>query len=58
MPTLSLIAAIAADGGIGKGQQLLCHLPNDLKHFKTLTMGHTIVMGRNTYESLPKGALP
>lgn len=58
MPTISLIAAIAADGGIGKGQQLLCHLPEDLKHFKALTLGHTIVMGRNTYESLPKGALP
>ncbi len=58
MPIISLIAAIAADGGIGKGQQLLCHLPNDLKHFKALTMGHTIVMGRNTYESLPNGALP
>lgn len=55
---LALIAAVAADGAIGRDQQLLCHLPNDLKHFKTLTSGHTVVMGRRTFESLPKGALP
>lgn len=44
--------AIGVDGG------LLCHLPNDLKHFKKVTTGHTIIMGRRTYESLPNGALP
>ena len=46
------------NNGIGKDGDLLCHLPNDLKHFKKITTGHTIIMGRKTYESLPKGALP
>ena len=55
---IALIAAVADNGAIGRNQQLLCHLPNDLKHFKTLTSGHTVVMGRRTFESLPKGALP
>lgn len=55
---ISLIVAIAANNAIGKNQDLLCHLPNDLKRFKAITVGHTIVMGRRTFESLPKGALP
>lgn len=55
---ISLIVAIAANNAIGKNQNLLCHLPNDLKRFKAITLGHTIVMGRRTFESLPKGALP
>lgn len=55
---LSLIAAIAEDGAIGKQQALLCHLPNDLKRFKAITSGHTVIMGRRTFESLPNGALP
>ena len=54
---LHLIAAVAKDGGIGKDNQLLCHISADLKRFKQLTMGHTIVMGRKTFESLP-GILP
>ncbi len=58
MKRLSLIAAVAQDGAIGKENDLLCHLPADLKHFKAITLGHTIVMGRRTFESLPKGALP
>ncbi len=58
MTTLSLIAAVALDGAIGFGNKLLYWLPNDLKRFKTLTTGHTIIMGRRTFESLPKGALP
>ena len=58
MSKIALIAAVAEKGAIGRDQQLLCHLPNDLKHFKTLTSGHTVVMGRKTFESLPKGALP
>ncbi|MCD7937259.1 MAG: dihydrofolate reductase, partial [Tannerellaceae bacterium] len=58
MSTVSIIAAIAEKNAIGKNQQLLCHLPNDLKRFKELTNGHAIVMGRKTFESLPKGALP
>ena len=55
---ITLIAAFADQLAIGHQQQLLCHLPADLKHFKTLTSGHTVVMGRKTFESLPKGALP
>lgn len=55
---ISLIVAVASNGAIGKQQDLLCHLPNDLKRFKVITLGHTIVMGRRTFESLPKGALP
>ncbi|MGM9760046.1 MAG: dihydrofolate reductase [Parabacteroides sp.] len=57
MSTLSIIAAVSENGGIGKGQELLCHLSTDLKRFKALTTGHTIVMGRKTFESLPH-ALP
>ena len=53
-----LIAAIDLNGGIGKDNKLLCHLPADLKHFKQLTSGKTVVMGRKTFESLPAGALP
>lgn len=51
---IHMIAAVARDGGIGKDGGLLCHLPVDLKHFKNLTMGHTIIMGRKTFESLPR----
>jgi len=55
---LTLIAAVAENGAIGFQNKLLYWLPNDLKRFKALTTGHTIVMGRKTFESLPKGALP
>ncbi len=55
---VSIIAAVAANGAIGFQNKLLYWLPNDLKRFKSLTTGHTIVMGRHTFESLPKGALP
>jgi dihydrofolate reductase len=58
MAKISLIAAVDRRGGIGYQNQLLYWLPNDLKRFKALTTGHTIVMGRRTFESLPKGALP
>ena len=58
MNNLSAIVVIAENSAIGKNNDLLCHLPADLKHFKELTMGHTIIMGRRTFESLPKGALP
>lgn len=54
---IHIIAAVDAAGGIGKDNDLLCHLPADLKRFKSLTMGHPIVMGRKTFESLP-GVLP
>ncbi len=53
-----MIAAVAKNGAIGFENKLIYWLPNDLKRFKALTTGHTIVMGRNTYDSLPKGALP
>jgi len=55
---LSIIVAIDNHYAIGRDNQLLCHLPNDLKHFKQITEGHTIVMGRKTYLSLPKRPLP
>lgn len=58
MKDISLIAAVANNNAIGHQQDLLCYMPADLKHFKELTSGHTIVMGRRTFESLPKGALP
>ena len=55
---ISLIAAVARNRAIGFQNKLLYWLPNDLKRFKSLTTGHTIIMGRRTFESLPKGALP
>jgi dihydrofolate reductase len=51
-PTLALIAAVARNGAIGKDNGLLVHLPQDLPRFKRLTMGHPVVMGRKTWESL------
>lgn len=55
---VALIAAVAQNGAIGNGNKLIYWLPNDLKRFKQLTTGHTIIMGSNTFRSLPKGALP
>ena len=55
---ISIIAAVARNRAIGYENKLIYWLPNDLKRFKTLTTGHTIIMGRNTFLSLPKGALP
>ena len=55
---ISIIAAVAKNRAIGFENKLIYWLPNDLKRFKALTTGHTIVMGRKTFESLPKGALP
>ncbi len=54
MSIISLIAAIDESGGLGINNQLLCHLPADLQHFKHITMGKTIIMGRKTYESIGK----
>ena len=51
---LSIIAAISDNNVIGKDNKLLWHLPEDLKRFKELTTGHTIIMGRKTFESLGK----
>lgn len=55
---LAIIAAIGRNRAIGCHNRLPWFLPEDLAHFKALTMGHPIIMGRNTYESLPHGALP
>ena len=55
---INIIVAIAKNNAIGFENKLLYWLPNDLKRFKTLTTGHTIIMGRKTFESFPKGALP
>ncbi|MDR2844443.1 MAG: dihydrofolate reductase [Candidatus Symbiothrix sp.] len=55
---LSIIVAIGKNNEIGKDNAMLCHLPADLKHFKEVTSGHPVIMGRKTFESLPKGPLP
>jgi dihydrofolate reductase len=55
---ISIIVAIAQNFAIGKNNDLLFHLPNDLKRFKQITTGHPVIMGRNTLLSLPNGALP
>lgn len=52
MARINVIAAMAKNHTIGINNTLPWHLPEDLKHFKTLTMGHHIVMGRKTYESI------
>ncbi len=57
MTELHLIVAHARNGVIGKDNQLPWHLPEDLKHFKRTTLGKPVIMGRKTWESLPK-ALP
>ena len=51
-PTLAVIAAVARNGAIGKGNALLVHLPQDLPRFKRLTLGCPVIMGRNTWESI------
>ena len=56
---LSIIACISqTNRAIGYQNRLLYHIKSDLTRFRELTMGHTIIMGRKTYESLPNGALP
>jgi dihydrofolate reductase len=57
-PNLSIIVAVAENLAIGKNNDLLWHLSSDLKRFKKLTTGHPVVMGRRTWESLPKRPLP
>lgn len=51
---LTIIAAASENNALGKDNQLLWHLPEDFKRFKTLTSGHYIIMGRKTFESFPK----
>lgn len=57
-PNLSIIVAMADNRAIGKDNDLLWHLSGDLKRFKKLTTGHPVVMGRKTWDSLPKRPLP
>lgn len=52
--TISAVVAIAENNAIGKNNELLWRLPNDLKHFKQITSGHTVIMGRKTYDSVGK----
>ncbi len=54
MNQTTIVVAISENNAIGKDNQLLWHLPADLKHFKTITSGHTIIMGRKTYDSIGK----
>ena len=56
-PRVYLVAAVAANGIIGANGKLPWHIPEELKHFKKLTLGHPVIMGRRTWESL-KGPLP
>lgn len=51
---ISIIVAIGENHAIGKNNQLLWHMPNDLKHFKEITSGRTIIMGRKTFDSVGK----
>ena len=55
---ISIIVAIAENHAIGKDNKLLWHISEDLKRFRKLTTGHTLIMGRNTFLSLPNGVLP
>jgi dihydrofolate reductase len=55
---ISIIVAVAENNAIGFKNQLLFKISDDLKRFKTITTGHTVIMGRNTFLSLPNGALP
>jgi dihydrofolate reductase len=52
-PQIVLIAAVARNGVIGRDNALLWHLPEDMKHFRRVTAGHAVVMGRKTWDSLP-----
>ena len=55
---ISIIVAVAENYAIGKKGDLLCHMPADLKHFKEITSGKTVLMGERTFFSLPKHPLP
>lgn len=55
---VAMIAAIGKNNALGKGNTLLWHMPADMKHFRETTRGHTVIMGRKTFESLRNGPLP
>lgn len=54
---IQIVVVVDQKNGIGKNNQLLCHMPADLKHFKKHTIGHPVIMGRKTFDSMGK-ALP
>lgn len=54
---IAIIVAVAQNFAIGKNNELLFHLPNDLKRFKQITKGHSVIMGKKTFFSLPNGPL-
>ena len=56
--TLSIIVAVAKNFAIGRKNELLYHLPTDMKRFKKTTTGHTVIMGKNTFASFPRRPLP
>lgn len=56
--TINIIAAVGNNNAIGRKGQLCFYIPEDLRHFKKLTTGNPVIMGRKTFESLPNGALP
>lgn len=58
MTKVTIIAAVARGGAIGRKGDLLFHISDDLKRFKAVTMGKPVIMGRKTFESFPNGALP
>lgn len=58
LPPITIIVAVDLSMGIGKNNDLLCHLSSDLRRFKEITTGHTVVMGLNTWNSLPRKPLP
>lgn len=55
-PMASIVVVVDENNAIGKDNGLLCHLPNDLKHFKSITLHNTIIMGRRTLEAMPNSA--
>lgn len=58
MTEICIIVAVTQGGAIGRKGDMICHLRGDLRRFKALTMGCPVIMGRRTFQSLPKGALP
>ena len=51
-PTIALIASVARNGAIGRGSELVCRISEDLKFFRRTTLGHPIIMGRKTWDSI------
>ena len=58
MPIISLVVAVAQNRAIGKDNHLLCHLTEDMRHFREVTLGRPVIMGRKTWESLPEAFCP